>query len=103
MYLGLRPEMRGITAVETTRGSGKGSLADFRVAIISSPNLLPPPSRVQSSTNPSGQQRPRQWDQGKALAGKSMLNRLELTPVGADAESRYKKIVASCGQIERLK
>lgn len=54
-------------------------------------------------SDPTGQQRARQWDQGKALAGKSTLNRLELTPVGADAESRYKKIVASCGQIERLK
>ena len=33
-------------------------------------------------------------DQGKALAGKSTLNRLELTPVRANAASRYKKIVA---------
>lgn len=31
---------------------------------------------------------------GGALAGKSMLNRLELTPPEADAASRYKKIVA---------
>ena len=33
-------------------------------------------------------------DKGKALAGKSTLNRLELTPVRANANSRYKKIVA---------
>jgi hypothetical protein len=33
-------------------------------------------------------------DQGKPLAGKSTLNRLELTPVRANADSRYKKIVA---------
>jgi hypothetical protein len=33
-------------------------------------------------------------DKGKALAGKSTLNRLELTPVRANADSRYKKIVA---------
>jgi hypothetical protein len=33
-------------------------------------------------------------DRGKPLAGKSTLNRLELTPVGANAEHRYKKIVA---------
>ncbi len=33
-------------------------------------------------------------DQGKPLAGKSTLNRLELTPVRANAQSRYKKIVA---------
>jgi DDE family transposase len=44
-------------------------------------------------TDPLGQHR-RQRDQGKALAGKSTLNRLELTPVGADGDSRYKKIVA---------
>ena len=53
-------------------------------------------------SDPTGRQRARKRDQGKALAGKSTLNRLELTPAGADAESRYKKIVASCGQIERL-
>lgn len=38
--------------------------------------------------------------EGFALAGKSTLNRLELTPVGADEESRYKKIVARHGDIE---
>jgi hypothetical protein len=43
--------------------------------------------------DPAGQDRVRARDRGKALAGKSTLNRLELTPVGADARSRYKKIV----------
>ena len=33
-------------------------------------------------------------DRGKPLAGKSTLNRLELTPAEANAKSRYKKIVA---------
>ncbi len=33
-------------------------------------------------------------DRGKALAGKSTLNRLELTPADASARERYKKIVA---------
>jgi hypothetical protein len=33
-------------------------------------------------------------NEGVALAGKSTLNRLELTPVGANEKSRYKKIVA---------
>lgn len=42
--------------------------------------------------DPLGQDRRREEDQGKALAGKSTLNRLELTPVGASAKSRYKKI-----------
>ena len=39
-------------------------------------------------------------NQGYALAGKSTLNRLELTPVGADQDSRYKKIVARHSRIE---
>jgi hypothetical protein len=43
--------------------------------------------------DPLGQDRPGR-DKGKALAGKSTLNRLELTPVRANANSRYKKIVA---------
>lgn len=41
---------------------------------------------------PTGSNRIRKRDQGKALAGKSTLNRLELTPVGANKQSRYKKI-----------
>jgi hypothetical protein len=44
--------------------------------------------------DPQGAQRARARDRGKALAGKSTLNRLELTPVRANAQSRYKKIVA---------
>ncbi len=51
-------------------------------------------------TDPLGNERCREADRGKALAGKSTLNRLELTPVRADADSRYKKIVAHLGQIE---
>ena len=38
--------------------------------------------------------------EGFALAGKSTLSRLELTPCGASCESRYKKIVAHHHQIE---
>jgi len=44
--------------------------------------------------DPTGAHRRRDQDKGCALAGKSTLNRLELTPLGADAASRYKKIVA---------
>jgi len=40
--------------------------------------------------------------EGFALAGKSTLNRLELTPVGASGNSRYKKIVARHGDIEKF-
>jgi hypothetical protein len=53
-------------------------------------------------TDPTGQQRARRRDQGKPLAGKSTLNRLELTPIGANRESRYKKITADIGSIDRL-
>src|ERR1700712_1156115 len=54
---------------------------------------------VVGKADPTGQTRQRQRDRGKALAGKSTLNRLELSPVGADADSRYKKIVAHLGQM----
>lgn len=50
--------------------------------------------------DPTGQDRRRAQDRGKALAGKSTLNRLELTPVGADAQSRYKKITARHREID---
>ena len=53
-------------------------------------------------TDPTGQDRLRARDQGKALAGKSTLNRLELTPPEATAASRYQKIVAGPEAIERL-
>lgn len=39
-------------------------------------------------------------DLDKPLAGKSTLNRLELTPAGAGRKSRYKKIVASIAQLQ---
>jgi hypothetical protein len=45
--------------------------------------------------DPEGNDRRHLRDRGKALAGKSTLNRLELTPVGADAGHRYKKIAAN--------
>ena len=44
--------------------------------------------------DPTGQDRRRAQDKGCALAGKSTLNRLELTPLDGDASSRYKKVVA---------
>jgi Transposase DDE domain group 1 len=39
---------------------------------------------------------------GEVLAGKSTLNRLELTPATASAKSRYKKIVADHAAVDRL-
>jgi hypothetical protein len=53
-------------------------------------------------SDPSGQDRVRERDRGKALAGKSTLNRLELSPPGAGPNSRYKKITADLGGIEAL-
>jgi len=52
--------------------------------------------------DPLGRTRDRERDRGKALAGKSTLNRLELTPVRANAGSRYKKIVADRQAVHRL-
>lgn len=49
-----------------------------------------------------GAQRKRGRDQGCALAGKSTLNRLELTPADADAGQRYKKIVAQPAAMDDL-
>jgi hypothetical protein len=57
---------------------------------------------VVGKRDPSGKSRQRPRDRGKALAGKSTLNRLELSPVGADQESRYKKIVCNTHDVERL-
>jgi len=53
-------------------------------------------------SDPRGRDRVRERDRGKAVAGKSTLNRLELTPEGANENSRYKKIVAHGEQIEEV-
>ena len=52
--------------------------------------------------DPRGHDRARERDQGKPIAGKSTLNRLELTPEGANEKSRYKKIVAEAEKIDDL-
>ena len=52
--------------------------------------------------DPTGAQRVRARDVGKALAGKSTLNRLELTTQDAGPESRYKKIVVNGAAVDRL-
>jgi len=52
--------------------------------------------------DPEGRERLNPRDRGKALAGKSTLNRLELTPVGADAKSRYKKTVADVAAMQNF-
>jgi len=57
---------------------------------------------LSEKRDPSGRDRVREQDQGKAIAGKSTLNRLELTPADANEKSRYKKIVADSGKIDEL-
>jgi hypothetical protein len=57
---------------------------------------------VVGKKDPFGRARHCRRDRGKALAGKSTLNRLELTPVGADGDSRYKKIPCRTAEVERL-
>ena len=57
---------------------------------------------VVGKADPTGKTRQRGRDRGKALAGKSTLNRLELSPIGADADTRYKKIPCRTHDLERL-
>ena len=52
--------------------------------------------------DPKGANRREAADRGKALAGKSTLNRLELTRADANAEERYKKIVMQPEAIDHL-
>jgi hypothetical protein len=52
--------------------------------------------------DPTGGDRRRPRDKGNPLAGKSTLNRLELTPEDATAQSRYQKIVYDGGKIDRF-
>ncbi len=52
--------------------------------------------------DPKGERRVRERDRGKALAGKSTLNRLELTLATATAEDRYKKIVLNSEAVDDL-
>ena len=50
----------------------------------------------------AGQERRREQDRGSAGAGKSTLNRLELTPADADQRARYKKIVMDEKAVDEL-
>lgn len=52
--------------------------------------------------DPLGSKRRGRKNRGKALAGKSTLNRLELTPVRADGKHRYKKIKMARKAVMRL-
>jgi hypothetical protein len=52
--------------------------------------------------DPEGKSRKHERDEGKALAGKSTLNRLELTPEDADGSCRYKKIAIQPEAVDEL-
>jgi hypothetical protein len=53
-------------------------------------------------TDPTGMDRKSVKDKGKPLAGKSTLNRLELTPANADSRSMYKKVVLDSESVDNL-
>jgi hypothetical protein len=53
-------------------------------------------------SDPKGEHRYERQNRGKALAGKSTLNRLELTKANASAAERYKKIVMKPEAIDRM-
>lgn len=57
---------------------------------------------LSDTSDVSGQTRKRARDKGGALAGKSTLNRLELTPLDANKTSRYKKVVARSEAMDAL-
>jgi hypothetical protein len=52
--------------------------------------------------DPEAKNRHRKSDEGKALASSSTLNRLELTPLEANPQSRYKKVVYHPERIKAL-
>jgi hypothetical protein len=52
--------------------------------------------------DPTGESRARERDRGQALAGKSTLNRLELTKEEVGQKERYKKIVLEQAAVDRL-
>jgi len=57
---------------------------------------------LSGKTDPNGGSRRRRRDRGKACAGKSTLNRLELTPARANGASRYKKITVDRDAVHDL-
>lgn len=57
---------------------------------------------IVGKPDPLGATRECPRDRGKALAGKSTLNRLELTPAGANEQSRYKKITAQVHKVHEF-
>jgi hypothetical protein len=57
---------------------------------------------LAEKADPTGASRARKRDQGKALAGKSTLNRMELTAAEVKEGERYKKIGLDFAAVDRL-
>ncbi len=57
---------------------------------------------LAEKADPTGESRGRERDRGKALAGKSTLNRLELTKAAVEEKERYKKIVMDQAAVDKL-
>jgi len=57
---------------------------------------------LAEKADPSGKSRARERDRGRALAGKSTLNRLELTAAEVKKGERYKKIRMDFAAVDRL-
>lgn len=57
---------------------------------------------LAEKADPTGESRRRERDRGKALAGKSTLNRLELTKAKVEGKERYKKIALDQEAVDRL-
>jgi Transposase DDE domain group 1 len=57
---------------------------------------------IVGKEDPQGKHRRDKRDRGKALAGKSTLNRLELTKKEVSAEERYKKIAVDTEAVDRV-
>ena len=57
---------------------------------------------LAEKADPTGASRVRERERGKALAGKSTLNRFELTKEEVGAKERYKKIVLDQAAVDRL-
>jgi len=56
---------------------------------------------LAGKADPEGRRRRRQRDRGNGGAGKSTLNRLELTPAEADPAARYQKIALDFGAVDQ--
>ncbi len=62
----------------------------------------PLPALLSGKADAAGRKRRRRRDRGRAGAGKSTLNRLELTPAEPAERARYKKIALDSAAVDAL-